>query len=75
MDHAQLVHAQWTQAAKLQLGVHVLRVGTHDNIADLPSRRAFDMLRVAGAKEIEPVLWDSYWGTGTWEALQELWRL
>ena len=26
MDHAQLVHAQWTQAAKLQLGVHVLRV-------------------------------------------------
>ena len=75
MDHAQLVHAQWTQAAKLQLGVHVLRVGTHDNIADLPSRWAFDMLRAAGARDIEPVLWDCYWETGTWEVLQELWRL
>ena len=75
MDHAQLVHAQWTQAAKLQLGVHVLRVGTHDNIADLPSRRAFDMLRAAGATKIETVLWDSYWETDAWEALHELWRL
>ncbi len=40
MDHAQLVHAQWTQAARLGLSVHVLRVGTDDNIADLPSREA-----------------------------------
>ena len=38
MDHAQIVHEQWTHAAQLQIGVHVVRVGTHDNIADLPSR-------------------------------------
>jgi hypothetical protein len=38
MDHAQIVHEQWAHAAQLAIGVHVLRVGTHDNIADLPSR-------------------------------------
>ena len=40
MDHAQLVHSQWTQAAEQGLNLYVLRVGTHDNIADLPSREA-----------------------------------
>ena len=40
MDHAQLVHAQWTHAAMLGLNLHILRVPTDDNIADLPSREA-----------------------------------
>lgn len=39
LDHAQLVHTQWTHIAEQGLRVHVLRVGTHDNVADLPSRR------------------------------------
>ena len=39
MDHAQLVHKQWTHIAEQGLRIHVVRVGTHDNIADLPSRR------------------------------------
>ena len=38
-DHAQLVHAQWLQAAVLGMGIFVKRVNTEDNIADLPSRR------------------------------------
>ena len=38
MDRSQLVHSQWTQAAEQGLELHILRVGTHDNIADLPSR-------------------------------------
>ncbi len=41
MDHAQLVHEQWTHAAEEGLDLHVLRVATDDNIADLPSRRVF----------------------------------
>ena len=38
MDHAQLVHKQWTHVAEQGLNVYIVRVGTHDNIADLPSR-------------------------------------
>ena len=39
LDHAQLVHTQWLQVARLGLEVWVKRVRTEDNIADLPSRR------------------------------------
>ena len=39
LDHAQMVHTQWLQAAVLGLEVWVKRVKTEDNIADLPSRR------------------------------------
>jgi len=46
MDHAQLVHSQWTQAAQLRLAVHVLRVSTDDNIADLPSREACGLVAI-----------------------------
>jgi hypothetical protein len=75
MDHAQLVHEQWTHVAEQGLGIHVLRVGTHDNIADLPSRRALGMLRAAGAEQFAPVLQSEYWNPSTWEVLQEMWRL
>ena len=37
-DHAQLVHHQWFQAACKEMELHVVRVKTDDNIADLPSR-------------------------------------
>ena len=38
-DHAQLVHAQWYHITRIRAAVFVKRVGTHDNIADLPSRQ------------------------------------
>ena len=38
-DHAQLVHKQWLHAAVERLSIHVVRVATDDNLADLPSRR------------------------------------
>ena len=38
-DHAQLVHAQWLHAAIMGIDMHVVRVPTDDNIADLPSRK------------------------------------
>ena len=75
LDHAQLVHTQWTHAALQGLSLHLVRVGTHDNIADLPSRDEFEMLRIAGAEEFEPVLPNEYWNDQTWEALHERWRL
>ena len=75
LDHAQLVHTQWTHAAEQGLSLYVMRVATHDNIADLPSRDAFDMLRVAGAEELEPILQREYWSPRTWEVLHERWSL
>ena len=39
-DHAQLVHAQWLHAARCGMQLHVVRVATDNNIADLPSRQA-----------------------------------
>jgi len=75
MDHAQLVHKQWTQVAEQGLRIHVVRVGTHDNIADLPSRRAYRMLESAGVTWVSPILKDEYWTSSTWESLHEAWRL
>ena len=37
-DHAQMVHARWTFIAKAHVQVHIQRVASADNIADLPSR-------------------------------------
>ena len=38
-DHAQLVHRMWLHAAVERLDIHVVRVATDDNLADLPSRQ------------------------------------
>ena len=47
MDHAQLVHKQWTHVAEQGLNLYIVRVGTHDNIADLPSREVRCMRKAA----------------------------
>jgi hypothetical protein len=57
LDHAQLVHTQWTQAAEQGLSLHILRVGTHDNIADLPSRGVGAVACVRGAHRVARALW------------------
>jgi hypothetical protein len=75
LDHAQLVHTQWTQAAEQGLSLHILRVGTHDNIADLPSRDELTLLLSLGAVPLAPVLRERYWEQKTWEVLHERWRL
>ena len=74
-DHAQLVHHQWLQLAMLGVAAHIVRVGTHDNIADLPSREEFALLRARKAKEVAPILDETSAATETWEVLKERWRL
>ena len=74
-DHAQLVHEQWTHVAEQGLALHIVRVATDDNLADLPSRNEFAVLQRAGGTPLEPVLKDRYWQSETWEVLQERWRL
>ena len=74
-DHAQLVHEQWMHAADQGLSLHVVRVGTHDSIADLPSRNELALLKRVGGIQLEPVIRERYWQDGTWDVLQERWRL
>ena len=73
MDHAQLVHEQWLSLALLGCSVHVKRVGTHDNIADLPSREDFRILRARKTIEVHPQLSCAFECPETWEALKERW--
>ena len=73
-DHAQLVHAQWFHIVRMRANVFVRRVATDDNVADLPSRREYGVLRWKGAQEVPPVLALEYEGDA-WEILQERWSL
>jgi hypothetical protein len=72
-DHAQLVHAQWLHAAREHMQLWVKRVATKDNIADLPSRKAFELLKALGAIEYAAKLDDPYTMPEAWEVLGERW--
>jgi hypothetical protein len=73
-DHAQLVHAQWFQLVRMRVEVFVRRVATDDNIADLPSRCEFGVLRWNRAQDVKPTLALEYEGDA-WKILQERWHL
>ena len=75
LDHAQLVHQQWLFAIMERLRVHVKRVSTSDNIADLPSRRDAKLLNFINAKEVEPVFGKEFLDDDVWQVLQERWAL
>jgi hypothetical protein len=47
-DHNRLVHAMWMATMKLNLAVWIDRVPTKENIADLPSREAYELLEKVG---------------------------
>lgn len=59
----------WKRFAQLHARVWVERVPTEDNIADLPSREEYELLKSLGAKRVpgflEPIFQDSQ----SWEAL------
>ena len=73
-DHAQLVHEQWAHAVLNRMHLFVKRVPTDDNIADLPSRLDFKLLKAIGATPVEPVMEESFLESGTWEVLLERWK-
>ena len=74
-DHAQLVHQQWLHAAVQNLHLHIKRVATKDNIADLPSRQEYKILREYGAIEVEPKLAAAHTAHDAWDELTERWRM
>ena len=55
-DHNAFAHIAWLLAARLGCELHIHRVGTKFNIADLPSREAYGDLLRDGAVWIPPIL-------------------
>ena len=74
-DHAQLVHQQWLFAVSERLRIHVKRVSTADNIADLPSRHDVKLLEFIKAREVAPVFEDEFLDHTAWEVLNERWAM
>ena len=60
-------------AAVDRMAVFVRRVDTHDNIADLPSRRDFQVLEASGARFIAPQLDPRFESKEAWIILQKRW--
>ena len=73
-DHAQLVHHQWMKVALEKMDLHVGRVATDDNIADLPSRAEFEAMKAVEAQEVPPVL-GTCEGDDVWDILSERWSM
>ena len=48
-DHCCLVHQMWSHMAALRVNAWITRVPTDDNVADLPSRGEYNLLRRMGA--------------------------
>ena len=68
-DHAQIIHCIWTHAVHLRAHLHVERVPTEENIADLPSRCEYKLLEDMNAVWCAPRLADKYCDRESWRAL------
>ena len=53
VDHNLLVHFTWLMAWKYDIGLWIERMGTKGNIADLPSREEYGLLRGIGANQVK----------------------
>ena len=68
-DHTCLVHCMWLKAAQMHMHLYVERVPTDDNIADLPSREAYDLLKSMGVVAVEAKLDRMFCCPEAWESL------
>ena len=59
-DHCILVNAIWTHALARSMHLWIVRVGTHDNWADSPSRCEYSTLDLVGAVRCKPRHADVY---------------
>jgi hypothetical protein len=58
-----------------RVNIHVKRVATDMNIADLPTRDSFELLHSMGDVEVPPILTNSYRQQQAWEVLCERWQM
>ena len=56
MDHNMIVHGLWLHARRSDYAIWVERVASNENIADLPSRCSFEIMRDLGAQEMNPYI-------------------
>ena len=61
-DHNALIHHIWTKAVVDDVKLWVERVASELNIADLPSRFEYGLLKELGAKWVEPVMDELFLG-------------
>ena len=59
----------WLKAAQMHMHLYVERVPTDDNIADLPSREAYDLLKSMGVVAVEAKLDRMFCCPEAWESL------
>ena len=59
----------WLRFAELHTGVWVVRVPTEVNIADLPSREKYDLMKGLGAKKVSAFLSDAFKDAQAWQSL------
>jgi hypothetical protein len=67
LDHNLMVHGVWLHAVRVGYGIWVERVPTKDNIADLPSRESYGLLRSLGATWAEPVMDKAFLEPRKWD--------
>ena len=65
-DHACLAHSIGRMALCANCNLHVHRVASADNIADLPSRESYSLLCRMGAEWIPPVIDDAWFDPSAW---------
>ena len=71
-DHACLAHCLWTRAAQLQTHMHIRRVPSKFNIADLPSREEYSLLNHLAIQRVPAVLDTMFHNPCAWESLSLL---
>ncbi len=72
-DHNLQVHAVWHFALKHKMALWIERVGTHDSIADCPTRDETWVLDELGATWVEPVLPTQIWEPQRWADMELTW--
>ena len=65
-DHCSLIHQMWAQISRNHIYAWVCRVPTDDNIADLPSRQEYCILRANNVKYRAPFLDGAYLRADVW---------
>jgi hypothetical protein len=68
-DHACLAHSIWTKLLEIDASIYVDRVATDLNIADLPSRRDFYLLKAMRCVQLEPRLDSRFRTPKAWGSL------
>ena len=68
-DHSCIAHCLWTKAVQMRTQVHVERVPSKENIADLPSREEYQLMQTMGIQRVPAQLSDAFHEPQAWSSL------